>query len=459
MRFLVSSVRHRGRNQQCRLAGVKDSGLVLLECTSEIVLKQGEVIATEDESIIKTALILEGEEREVFMDELNMSIGKRVNALLSNEEYKRGNAKIDEATKRMWGSITSAAGLFLRKLLLGIPIMVRFHNDADGSSGAYALYRAANTVTESANMIWMMNKGAIYSAEDAQNDTLMMNSYSNVERPLLVIIDFGTAKESNKGIESVQDSFDILWLDHHPIQPGFLGVSLQHYINPWSFGSDSNYTAGLLSAVFTHAFSKADTREIEEASLTGDYSSFRSGKEGVDLATILDLLTSDSKIVSGYAMKGITPKEIDSVLSDSAKRTELLNYANIRMQEALDNALKAVKSYGDGMKVYVLDFEGIRTEDTKYPLPGRFSTRLLDNLSAGSENCAVVVHAGLYISMRLSKTACAGKDLNLVIKALQEKMPHRIENGGGHSCAASMKVFDKSDKKDVIKELVEVLKG
>ncbi|EQD59922.1 hypothetical protein B1B_07985, partial [mine drainage metagenome] len=80
----------------------------------------------------------------------------------------------------------------------------------------------------------------------------------------------------------------------------------------------------------------------------------------------------------GNAKSNVTPQEIESVLNNRARFEELLHYANMRLSEALDSSMKSMKSYQSGScSIYVLDFEDIRSEDSKYPLPGRFSSKLL----------------------------------------------------------------------------------
>ena len=195
---------------------------------------------------------------------------------IKNEEYKTGNPALDAVTHRMWQKLQGAASVIIRKMLVSAPIIVRFHNDADGSSGAYSLYLSAKEFASAfslkTNFVWLMQRGISYSTFDSDNDTLIANNYSCIEKPLLILIDFGTNTDSNGGLEEVRERFDIVWLDHHPLIPEFEGASLEDYINTWQFGGDSDYTAGLLTSVLCKTFSGVDTREQEGASLIGERS-------------------------------------------------------------------------------------------------------------------------------------------------------------------------------------------
>ena len=111
--------------------------------------------------------------------------------------YSIGIRDVDEATERMWPKLEHAAKLFLRKLFFSAPIIIRFHNDADGSSGACSLYKSIDLLYEKIGAInnpyWIMHKGISYRKEDAESDTLFFNAYSSYEKPLLVMVDFGTS--------------------------------------------------------------------------------------------------------------------------------------------------------------------------------------------------------------------------------------------------------------------------
>jgi len=388
--------------------------------------------------------------------------------LAAGSPYKSGIKEADDVIPRMWPTLLSASRLLVRKLLLGAPVIVHFHNDADGASGAYVLYksiedlRSGGALRGECDAIWLMNRGVTYDVTDANHDRDIASGFSAIDKPLLVIIDFGTSVGSNLGIRHIVDQFDVIWLDHHPVEEGFAGAQLPLYINPWKFGGDSNITAGFLSAVFSKTISRMDTREIENASFIGDYSSYadkRSG--GTDLATLLDMITSDVRIATGRPSKNITPKEIDAIISDKQKYKELLAYAKTRMSDTIGMAMKSIKRYKAGdSAIYLSEFDRLRGDDTKYPLPGRFSSKLLEQIIAsGSGHAILILHFGSFISIRVDGAIADSVGLLGIIAELKDRYAEEIESGGGHKNAANIKLAQGYDKAEIIKELISMLKS
>jgi RecJ-like exonuclease len=399
---------------------------------------------------------------------LETRIEKTVSEMLKGTLYKTDNAKVDAITEKIWKRLSEAMLLLARKLIMAAPIVIRFHNDIDGSSGAYALYKSISWAVETGgcleykpNIAWRMHGGVTYSREDATGDILTCNNYESVEKPLLIILDFGTSEESNDGIELIKKKFDVIWLDHHPLVENFEGKVLEHYINPWNFGGDSNYTAGFLSCVFAKTLTQLDTKEIEEAAFIGDYSEYSRPTAGSrKLAALLDLLTSDTRVISG--LRGsLNPESVESVLNDKSRSEELIAYAENRVSEMLDVAVRSVKIYKAGStQIYVADFEGIRiNEQERYPLPGRFASKLLGRIEELNKTpCILLLHFGNFVSVRMSKALTARVDLLSVLESVRSDYSDYVESTGGHSNAASIKMKSEEMKKEVIKLAVEKLK-
>lgn len=401
-------------------------------------------------------------------EELEKGIEKITASMPNGALYRMGADKVDRVTEKLWKPLREAMLVLARKLAVASPIIIRFHNDIDGSSGAYALYKALSKAIESnasiaykPNFVWRMHGGVTYSREDATSDILACNNYEFVEKPLLLILDFGTSEESNEGIELVRERFDVVWLDHHPVMEKFAGKSFEHYINPWNFGSDSNYTAGFLACMFAKTLADIDTKDAEEASLIGDYSEYSKPTPGSrKLAALLDLLTSDTRVIAG--LRGnLNPEEIDAVLKDRAKSEELIAYAENRVSEMLDLAIKSVKIYkANETQIYVADFEAIRiNEQERYPLPGRFASKLLGKIEELNKTpCILLLHFGNFISARMSKALIARVDLLKALEGVRSDYSDYVDSTGGHSNAASIRMKSDEMKKEIIKFTVEKLK-
>ena len=462
----VSCVRHAAAaSENTYYVVCKDKkGIQLRECRSGVVLHVGEEVEAEtDGTRISSAIIKEnGGSREFYVE----SASQRAAELLIKRKYSDGNP-IERITARMDSSLASAARLFLRKMLFGAPIIIRFHNDADGASGAYGLLKAIQCVNPSIAISgfppvsWKMKRGVAYSANDAWEDILTSNNFESVEKPLLFIVDFGTSSESNPGIAAAREKFDIIWLDHHPLLNEFDGKELGHYINPWSFGGDSSYTAGMLACEFAKLFADIDFSEMENASMVGDYSEYSNNdEESRKLALLLDMLTSDKRVAINSSNQDINPNEIDQILNDKQKRLELTNYALTRLEEAIYLGINSIKRYKIPLaNVYVLDFENVRANDStiKYPLPGRYASKLLERLETMSDKpCILILHFGYFISIRVDKKLDESIDLSKIVSEMKSSYKE-IEGAGGHRNAMSIKITPSANNRELINIILREL--
>lgn len=437
--------------------------LTLSEFESKIELHAGEEIDIDmdcgDIAISSQTLGLAGKFEE--------RLDKFAKEYVSGEIRRSGIADLDSITKKMEKKLHACARLLARKLLRAAPVIVRFHNDADGSSGAYALYKSLERFFENdffstkPRITWKMHRNVIYEQGDAEEDIITLNNYESVERPLLIVIDFGTSKGSNQGIERIGNLFDIVWLDHHPLEEDANVRSLENYVNPWNFGGESSYTAGFMACQFSKMFSDNDVACIEDASMIGDYSAYARNTDcGIKMAAVLDLLTSDKTIAFG-TRNYLTPSEIDQVLVDQVKTSELFLYATSKMEDSLDSAIKSLKRYSAARaQIYVSDFDNVRDplSSDRFPLPGRFASKLLSRIESDTKKPAIVIlHFGRFISMRVSQEVSELVDVAQIARDMREN-DDNVDSGGGHSRAASIKLVDGNEKKEIINSIINSLK-
>jgi len=437
------------------------SGVRLMQCNADSILEIGGCFEVE----IKGANSIHvgkplGKARKNKI--LNLALGIVKESVMKRKPY--GEKDLDSMTALMEKPLDEYVSLFLKKILLSAPIIIRFHNDADGSSGAYGLYIAIEELLEKSyfdykpKIFWKMHRSVSYTEMDAMEDSLTVNNHESTERPLLMLIDFGTSTDSNEGINIAQNKFDIIWLDHHPVEKGF-NYGKANYLNPWLFGGDSNYTAGFLACEFSKKFSSADFSCMQGASLCGDYSIYcKHDKCGSELADILDLLTSYKKVAISSFDDNLTPAEIESILKDPVKKKELLSYIHSHMSDFLDSAVSSVKVYNGAVKVFLLDFGKLRDEvdsGTKYPLPGRFASKLMERISSLNKGaCILILHFGRYISLRASSSAGETVDMLAIARSIKESYKG-VEAAGGHSKALSIKLSDEDEKKNIIRALLK----
>lgn len=461
---IVTCVKHAATvvENTYRITSIDGGGAKVSEFKSSVVLHLGDKVKAQviDGKITSAIITDPKEELSSYKESAQQSAQKFILPLSPSEK-----PKMDSITKAMSERLGSAATLLIKSIILGSPIIVRFHNDADGATGGYGLYLALQELFKQISLageprvIWKMQRGVAYTLNDAREDTITAGNYDSLLKPILLITDFGTTEESLEGTRMAQDKFEIIWLDHHPVLQS-LAQLVPNYINPWQFGGDSNYPAGFLTCEFGKLFAKIEVSLIQSASLVGDYSAFAAPDEkGRDLALLLDMITSDKKIAISSGSTDITPYEIDQILNDDAKREGLIKYAKNRIEDAIDSGIEAIKSYKtEYASVYLLDFENVRRDyNTKYPLPGRYASKLLERIEKESEKPPILVlHFGHFISIRVSSPIVEKVDLLSLVNELKAGYSY-IDAAGGHKGAASIKLKGDEAKKELVNALLRGL--
>jgi len=386
---------------------------------------------------------------------------KRADIDSNSEKLDISNKAYADAAERMVPAVSDAAKTFLRAFLSGAPIVVRFHNDGDGSTGAIALYRALSEIEkgkvlcrDERGISWQMNKGIAYTVESFYADRMLFESYKSIEKPLVLITDFGTSPESEEAIKLAGGVCDIIWLDHHLPYQAFPRKGIKHYINAFDFGSDSNFTAGLETCIFAELLSGIDASELKEASLISDYSAYANFKDrnALKVSLILDFLTSTGS--SNHSK----PRQMDIILNDKEKSESAFMQASNSMEEAINAGIRGIKKYkgSKGTNICVLDFEHIAKLDMLYPLPGRYSSKLQNHIETENNgNTITIVHYGNYISLRISKDIASSVNLLDIIERLNVATKGAI-SGGGHPQAASIKTTTEKMKETMQMLLVEL---
>ncbi|MEM3791121.1 MAG: hypothetical protein QXL16_00110 [Candidatus Micrarchaeaceae archaeon] len=362
---------------------------------------------------------------------------------------------LKEVTEKMRQSINNAAKSFLREFFLYSPIIVRFHNDVDGASGAAAFCNAINELELRYNMprheiLYIPQRNVFYSSEDAEADISFFKRFKFIGKGAIVNIDFGTSPESTEGIRKIE-SFEVFWIDHHPVE-GFERKGIRHYLNPWLYKGDSNYTGGYLASKFVEAFSTANNKIFEEASLIGDFSVFANPtKEARELAGAIDLLTTDKRFLKNPE-NGISPKEVLSLAEDEKRRKELFVIAEDRIEEAILASFGGMKEkYVNECAIYTIDFD-VLDDEVRYPGLGRFATKVYEKLSSLVKSKVVIIaYAGKYISIRADSSIRWFNSHRLIDEL--RSAGFKIETGGGHTHAGAIKALYKEDVKDMARFL------
>ncbi len=426
---------------------------------SRLLMEVGDIVAIEamsEGNDVIESFSVEGRakkgEYDAAVSELleELSIEKNVKLLKEKEK----GMPYGPAVSSMAAALKDAASVFCRAYISGAPIIVRFHHDGDGSSGAVSIHRALSKVDSRLfvgrrGVSWIMNRGIEYDAIAFNADTLELQNYESMEKPVVLILDFGTAPGSETSMSESKGRFNLLMLDHHPIYKGFPKDRATCYINPWDYKSGTDFTAGLLASVFAEVISQVDTNDMRIASLISDFSSYgdRKDKKGMRTAVILDYLTN----VAGRSDSGITrltPGYIDTLLSSKEKSDEIYYTASSSMDEMIDLGVRGAKSYRcmNGITTFVLNFDMLPRSSGGWPLPGRYASRLQERFeSMNGPKTLTMIYYGGYVTIRMSKEISPGVGILEMIERLTKSVEY-IESGGGHNEAASIKVKKENTK-------------
>jgi RecJ-like exonuclease len=333
---------------------------------------------------------------------------------------------------------------------LGRPIVLRFHNDADGISGALA-------ITSFLRCKAYQQNSAIYSVSDAVSD---LNALSYTWKPLLILLDFGSNEESVEGLSLVcAASFEIIIIDHHPPHEKIKQLNLT-LLTPWLAKLDaqqnedlSKYTAGYLACeVARLATDEAVENQLERlasVACAGDKSKILNvSAEHRQIALVLDYVAAYSHYGNSLDFYRLLLKNKD--LFDS-----ILVQANEKINEICERVKHTMKERViNNIFVYILDLEGAVKQ--AFPSTGKITTNIFEALDQ-NKPILVIGHGKRSVILRLNElaeqhglTACG------IAEKVKVSMSDFVESGGGHRKAAAIKV-KQGFAKDVVEEILRDL--
>jgi RecJ-like exonuclease len=291
----------------------------------------------------------------------------------------------------------------------------------------------------------------VYGREAFYSDRLLFASFRSAEKPLLVMIDFGTHIDSNDAVGMAEKSCDIVWVDHHTLPEGFDPGKGSLYINSFNYGSDSRLSAGLTASMVAEIIG-ADCTDLMEAALISDhsacadYGNARAREEALVIDYMITRRESDSSSL----------RKIEAVVGDRHRLEEAYGKIGGMLDEAIGLGEKVARKYvtADGVDVYVVDFRKVK--DGEYPPPGRFASEVQYHIEALTRRPAITaVYYGSYISVRVSKAISARVGLIGIIERIKGDTLGEV-GGGGHMEAASLKA-GSYDIQNVLRMLLDNL--
>jgi len=347
----------------------------------------------------------------------------------------------DELTKKLLPKIAQIAERFGQIKAEGRFVLLRFHHDADGISGTFALSKVLRFSAYQQN-------SAAYTVKDAIRD---LSNASNEERPVVVLLDFGLNNESIEGLRLLKAAgIELIVIDHHPPDPEALKVP-DLVLSPWEFpdGDVSRYVAGYLCSEIAGRMG-VDCSEYARIACAGDKSTLLEiGDWDRSAALVLDYLAANS----GF---GNNLRFYKKVLSEKELFDSMRQLADEKIEEAAKKAMRNMKeNEGGRLKIVMVDLEPVVIKG-EFPNRSKVTTRIFEKLNG--EGPLVVLGLGeRTIIIRINDAAAAkGASADRIAKHILEAMPDFAESGGGHVKAGAIRVkqgFVDSVVKEIIRSI------
>lgn len=346
----------------------------------------------------------------------------------------------DETMKKLWPALRNAALEFTIAKKLGRSVMLRFHGDADGICGAFA-------ITSILPCKAFQQNSAIYSVKDALRDIQMIGQES---RPLIVLLDFGSADGCVEGLSLLKaGGIDCIVIDHHP----YARKDDARIVNPFSVSDDaSKYTAGYLACEVARACGLPLERaeELARIACSGDKSEIiQNGPIDAKKAMVLDFLASHVSFGNNLDFyKKVMEK--DELFSSIAQQ------ADDSIREAAGKAMaKMKKSEAGGLSIASFSLEGIVVKG-EWPPSSKITTRVYDTLKADAPETPLfcIGYTDRSVILRLNdKAAALGLSANDLAERVKKSMSDFVDGGGGHVKAGAVRAKE-GFVKEVVNEII-----
>ena len=355
---------------------------------------------------------------------------KDVPFLASGETMEKLKERIHECARKLLAA--KKTGRFC---------LLRFHNDADGISGALALTKIIDAYTSQQN-------SATYSVFDAMRD---INTLQGEKRPLAIILDFGCGEESREGLELLKASgAEVMVIDHHP-NTGNAEENAEVFLNPWAVNdseSASSYTAGYLAVEIARACGESGAEPLAPVACAGDKSTIiEISEKDVEKALVMDYMAT----YAGFKNKL-------EFYRRALENQDLYSSVLIQAREALERITEDVKA---GMKkrldgpvsIYTIDTERVKSRE--FPGKGKITTRCFELV--GESPAVVLGFWNRGLSFRINDGAVhRGVRADRMIEILKNEMGDFVFGGGGHARAASMRIRE-GFVDSVINKVIEIV--
>lgn len=351
----------------------------------------------------------------------------------------------DQVTQSLWPLMRRAALKLMAAKKLGRSVILRFHGDADGICGAFALTKILPCRSFQQN-------SAAYTVRDALRDMAAIGQESH---PLAILLDFGSGENCSEGLSLLKAAgIEYLVIDHHPM--GRRAEGNASIVNPFKMAKEaSRYTAGYLACEIAAACGLPEerARALARIACIGDKSAIL-GSDDADAskALVLDYLAAHTSFGNNLDFYRNVMEKQD--LFDSIARQ-----ADETIEEAAGKAMKGMKtSSSEKIDIASFPLEGIAKRG-EWPPSSKITTRVYDKLRARAAGTgarravACIGYTDRSIIIRLDDAAASmGLNANELAMSVSQSMADFVEGGGGHAKAGAIRA-----KPGFVKEIVNEL--
>ncbi|VVC04332.1 Uncharacterised protein [Candidatus Bilamarchaeum dharawalense] len=391
---------------------------------SDQPLSQGSVVKLEGElddsgSIVANRIVfLEGVKETDVLERIKANV--RDSLRVSDEPILVN----DEITKKIWPQLKELAVEFVLAKKLGRSILLRFHGDADGVCGAFALTGILYCKTFQQN-------SAMYNVKDAFRD---MSTIGQENKPLIVLLDFGSSDSCKEALELIAAAgIDYVIIDHHP----YNAKENRKIINPFGFADNvSKYTAGYLACEIAIAsgLDLEKGRELAKIACAGDKSSIlESDDSDVKKAMVLDFLTNHVSFGNNldFYKKVMEKQELFASIAQQADES---------IEEAAKKALAGAKRVIEkDVEICTFPLDAI-VRKGEWPSSSKITTRVYDKIR-GEQPLICIGYTEYSVIMRINDGAVAkGLNANELAENVKKTMADFVKGGGGHAKAGAISV-------------------
>lgn len=306
-------------------------------------------------------------------------------------------------------------------------IIVRFHNDGDGISGALSL-------SSFLKADYTQQNSAIYSVKDAMNDLSKLN---NSNHPLVVLVDFGSNVESKDALELLKAAaIEVIIIDHHPTMET-ISEYTSFCINPWKVANPeiaSKYTAGYLASEISRILGKNNLNYAKIALCSDKSDLIEFSQEDKDSGIVLNY-------VAAYSSYRNALDFYSNVLEKKELFQSILIQANEKIDKLVSLAKHQIKEKEIGpFKLFYLNL-GTIVKKFEFPGLGKSATQVFESLLDKDSSSILVCYGPRTVVFRITEPAFEkGADAVKIIEHLKKTMPTLIISGGGHSKAAALRI-------------------